>query len=274
MRRNPASRSSSASSATIMSAAPSSSRPSRSAQLGVRLKHNANRAVVEGQAHRAGRRFHRARHHLDQDRADDARCRRHRSAFPHRLARRSRIRIITASTRRSATSCSPPPTTSKEMRAIHRRGFARLPVGRGHLPRDGLREARSAAAAIHRPLLHRRISDAAHRPRRGSDRRGNCRCSRKPSWIPARSHRKPLAGRIALVTGASRGIGHAAALALAAAGAHVVAVARTVGGLEELDDEIKRPAARRPWCRSTSRTTTASSGSAPRCTSATASSTS
>src|SRR5688572_2346871 len=49
----------------------------------------------------------------------------------------------------------------------------------------------------------------------------------------------PLAGRIALVTGASRGIGHAAALALAKAGAHVVAVARTVGGLEELDDAIK-----------------------------------
>jgi NAD(P)-dependent dehydrogenase (short-subunit alcohol dehydrogenase family) len=49
----------------------------------------------------------------------------------------------------------------------------------------------------------------------------------------------PLAGRIALVTGASRGIGHAAACALAKAGAHVVAVARTVGGLEELDDAIK-----------------------------------
>jgi NAD(P)-dependent dehydrogenase (short-subunit alcohol dehydrogenase family) len=49
----------------------------------------------------------------------------------------------------------------------------------------------------------------------------------------------PLSGKIALVTGASRGIGHAAALALARAGAHVVAVARTVGGLEELDDAIR-----------------------------------
>lgn len=50
---------------------------------------------------------------------------------------------------------------------------------------------------------------------------------------------QPLANRIALVTGASRGIGHATALALAQAGAHVVAVARTVGGLEELDDAIR-----------------------------------
>src|SRR5262245_23068109 len=48
-----------------------------------------------------------------------------------------------------------------------------------------------------------------------------------------------LADKIALVTGASRGIGHATALALARAGAHVVAVARTVGGLEELDDAIR-----------------------------------
>ncbi|WP_027579564.1 SDR family NAD(P)-dependent oxidoreductase [Bradyrhizobium sp. Ai1a-2] len=51
---------------------------------------------------------------------------------------------------------------------------------------------------------------------------------------------KPLASRIALVTGASRGIGYATALALAKAGAHIVAVARTQGGLEELDDEIRK----------------------------------
>src|ERR1700749_2664253 len=49
-----------------------------------------------------------------------------------------------------------------------------------------------------------------------------------------------LADRVALVTGASRGIGYATALKLAQAGAHVVAVARTVGGLEELDDAVRK----------------------------------
>tara|TARA_R110002124_G_scaffold10096_7_gene50893 strand:- start:18094 stop:18843 length:750 start_codon:yes stop_codon:yes gene_type:complete len=48
-----------------------------------------------------------------------------------------------------------------------------------------------------------------------------------------------LAGKVILVTGASRGIGYAAAVEAARRGAHVVAVARTVGGLEELDDEIQ-----------------------------------
>jgi NAD(P)-dependent dehydrogenase (short-subunit alcohol dehydrogenase family) len=50
---------------------------------------------------------------------------------------------------------------------------------------------------------------------------------------------KLLANRIALITGTSRGIGYATAIALAKEGAHVVATARTQGGLEELDDAIK-----------------------------------
>jgi len=50
---------------------------------------------------------------------------------------------------------------------------------------------------------------------------------------------KPLDGRVALVVGASRGIGWHTGLALAQAGAHVVATARTQGGLEELDDAIR-----------------------------------
>ncbi len=50
---------------------------------------------------------------------------------------------------------------------------------------------------------------------------------------------KPLQGRMALVTGASRGIGYQTALQLAGLGAHVIATARTSGGLEELDDAIR-----------------------------------
>jgi NAD(P)-dependent dehydrogenase (short-subunit alcohol dehydrogenase family) len=52
-------------------------------------------------------------------------------------------------------------------------------------------------------------------------------------------NKTPLTDRLALVTGASRGIGRATALALGKAGAHVIATARTVGALEELDDEIR-----------------------------------
>ena len=48
-----------------------------------------------------------------------------------------------------------------------------------------------------------------------------------------------LEGRVALVTGASRGLGASAAIALAKEGAHIIATARTEGGLTELDDAIK-----------------------------------
>jgi NAD(P)-dependent dehydrogenase (short-subunit alcohol dehydrogenase family) len=68
----------------------------------------------------------------------------------------------------------------------------------------------------------------------GRDKPGHDETNETPS-MPL-----PLASRIALVTGASRGIGHAVARALARAGAHIVAVARTQAGLEELDDEIRK----------------------------------
>src|SRR5580693_6853314 len=50
---------------------------------------------------------------------------------------------------------------------------------------------------------------------------------------------QPLVGRVALVTGATRGIGRAAALGLSGAGAHVIAVGRAQGALEDLDDEAR-----------------------------------
>ena len=50
----------------------------------------------------------------------------------------------------------------------------------------------------------------------------------------------PLENSLALITGASRGIGAATAKHLANEGAHVILVARTLGGLEEVDDEIRK----------------------------------
>jgi len=50
----------------------------------------------------------------------------------------------------------------------------------------------------------------------------------------------PLSGKLALVTGASRGIGAATAIALAQKGAHVVLVGRTTGGLEETEEAIHK----------------------------------
>ena len=57
--------------------------------------------------------------------------------------------------------------------------------------------------------------------------------------IPTPDRLPDLSGRVVVVTGASRGIGYFTALHAASAGADVVAIARTVGGLEELDDAIK-----------------------------------
>ena len=50
---------------------------------------------------------------------------------------------------------------------------------------------------------------------------------------------KPLNGKIILLTGASRGIGRAAAIACASAGAELIITGRTTGALEEVDDDIK-----------------------------------
>jgi NAD(P)-dependent dehydrogenase (short-subunit alcohol dehydrogenase family) len=50
---------------------------------------------------------------------------------------------------------------------------------------------------------------------------------------------QPLLGRLAVITGASRGIGRAISIAFAQAGADLVLISRTVGGLEEVDDEVK-----------------------------------
>src|SRR6185312_7559057 len=102
------------------------------------------------------------------------------------------------------------------------------------LSRHGTGQAQRGEAAILRCLLHRQLS---HRPHRCQRR------AQDAAAFPAVERRimiKMLDGKIALVTGASKGIGRAAAIALGAAGAHVICLARTVGGLEETDDEIQK----------------------------------
>ncbi|BEV47174.1 hypothetical protein CRBSH125_33570 [Afipia carboxidovorans] len=114
----------------------------------------------------------------------------------------------------------------------------------------------SQASICHSKPLTRRRADAgatlSPQAGRGAD--------------PGRFHMtaKPLASRIALVTGASRGIGHATARALARAGAHVIAVARTRGDSKNSTTKSAAKAAAPRWCRSTSPITTASPGSVPR----------
>ncbi len=85
---------------------------------------------------------------------------------------------------------------------------------------------RPGDARILRCLLHRRLPDraAGHEHRRGA---------------AAQPAARAIDGRVAFVTGASRGIGAAAAVALARRGVHVVITARTQGGLEETDDAIR-----------------------------------
>ena len=113
MPSNRASRSSSASSARIMSAAPSSSRATRSATSASSCKHNANRALIKGKRIVLVDDFDRPRHHQPEDRPDDARGRRGRSAYADRQPADHATAASTASTRPSATSCSPRRWTSR-----------------------------------------------------------------------------------------------------------------------------------------------------------------
>ena len=134
-------------------------------QLGVRLKHSANRAVVNGK----------------------------RIVLIDNFIVRgtTSVKIVQMMRDAGATEvhfriASPPITHSdyygidtperdkllaathdlEGMRTFIGADFPRVPVGRGDLSRHGLRAARSPAAAIHRPLLYRRLSDPAHRPDR------------------------------------------------------------------------------------------------------------
>ena len=256
-------------------------------ELGVRMKHSANRAAIEGKRIILIDEFAGARHHLEEDRAHDARRRRARSAFPPRLAADPLSRLLRHRPARPRRPAGRDPYARRDARD-HRRGFAGVPVDRRHVPRDGRARPRSRQSEILGSLFYRRLSDPPDRPDPGRSRsRGNCRCWRKRARqhrvVPAnagthnpwrqwfetelvanapssiitltaygslRSQGRRLESCIAcpfpsppasLSSPAPRA---ASAMpprcALAKAGAHIVAVARTQGGLEELDDEIRK----------------------------------
>ena len=180
----------------------------------------------ERQAHRADRRFDRARHDVGEDRADDARGRRPRSAFPHRLAADHASRLLRhryAGARqaacRHARRSKPCANSSAPTRSPSSRSTASTaPWAR----RAAIRCARNSPT-IASPANTRPRSPTA-RPKR--HRHANSRCSPRRAegchgCLPTASRSSPA---------------HRAASAarrrslLAQAGAHVVAVARTQGG--------------------------------------------
>ena len=75
--------------------------------FGVKLKHSANRAEIDGKRVVLIDDFDRARHHLDQDRPDDARCRRARGAYPRRAPDDLPLRLLRHRHARPARTCSP-----------------------------------------------------------------------------------------------------------------------------------------------------------------------
>ena len=144
--------------------------------LGVRLKHSANRAVV------AGKRIVLIDNSIVRGTTSVKIVQMMRDAGAREVHMRIASPPITHSDYSASTrpSGQAPGRQSRPRRhaGFHRRQFAGVSFGRRHLSRDGLRATRSDAAAIHRPLLHRRLSDGTH-PTRTATRRshGNCRFS-------------------------------------------------------------------------------------------------
>jgi hypothetical protein len=125
-------------------------------EIGVRMKHSANRAVVSGK-----------RIVL----IDDSLVRGTTSLKIVQMmrdagAREVHMRIASPPITHSDYYGIDTPERDKLLAANHDIEGMRAFIGRGHLPRHGPRAARSAAPAIHRPLLHRRLSHRAHRPQR------------------------------------------------------------------------------------------------------------
>ena len=135
----------------------------------------------------------------------------------------------------------------EEMARADRRRQPGLHLDRRAVPRARQAGRDAGAAALLRRLLHRRLPD----PAAGSGRQRRA-AQLKPAGRRAADGDAASSGRVALVTGASRGIGAATAIELARRGAHVVITARTAGRAGgNRRRHPRRSAARRRCCRST-----------------------
>ena len=121
---------------------------------------------------------------------------------------------------------------------LHQRRQPRLRLDRGPVPRarrrSGTTRSRNAATPASPATIRPRLTDFTEKERAGAAFPGRQPLIDLDLW----PNQSLFTGKLALVTGASRGIGAATAEALAAAGAHVILVARTASALESVDDRI------------------------------------
>ena len=163
--------------------------------LGVKLKHNANSRADRGQAHRADRRFDRPRHDHAEDRADDARCRRARSAHAHRLAAdqaqlllrrrhaRAREAARRADERRGDGATTSTPTASPSSRSTASTARSASDARR--------RRSRSAATPASPATIRPRLTDLTDKRRQA----GSLSLRRQPLRAPAMTDAKPFDGQ-------------------------------------------------------------------------------
>ena len=126
--------------------------------LGVKLKHNANRAMIDGKPDRPDRRFDRSRHHQPQDRPDDARCGRFGGPHADRVAADPAQLLL----RRRHPGPLQAAGRQHGCRADARVYQGRQPgvrIDRRPVPGARRRDAAGGCAAILRRLLHRRLPD-------------------------------------------------------------------------------------------------------------------
>ena len=190
---------------------------------------------AEGQAGHPGRRLDRPRHHQQEDRRDGPRGWRERGPHADLLAAHDAFLLLRHRHAGTLATAGRQPRRGADG-PIDRRRQLGVRVDRRTVPRSGQDRPQRRRAAVLRRVLHRRLSDPAAGS--GRQRRPATQSARRNPLMPE-SGRPPLAGRVALVTGASRGLGAAVAIELARLGAHVVITARTQGGLEDTDDAVR-----------------------------------